>query len=489
MPAHNPSLKHPDKVFIGGAWVEPATERTFDVIASHDGSVAFTVAEAVEEDVERAVAAAREAFDNGPWPRLSHAERAEWMRRLADALERRADDFALGWTLEAGVVLRAAQARIPPAVTEHLRTYAGYAESFAFTERHRHKTGSEALLVHEPVGVVAAIIPWNGPAPLMVQKTAPALITGCTLVIKPSPEAPSCGYLMAEACEEIGFPAGVINMLVTDRAASEALVRNPGIDKITFTGSTGAGRAIASASGERIARYTLELGGKSPALVLDDYDLTAAARVLAGTCVFLSGQVCHSLTRVIVHRGRHDAMVAALAEEVGRLQVGDPFAGNTDVGPLATANQRDAVLSIIAKAREEGADLAIGGGVPAGLETGFYVEPTVFGNVDNRSTLGQQEAFGPVLAVIPADSEEEIIAIANDTIYGLNAAIFTNDEEKFLALAARIRAGTVGHNGPRTDSAISFGGFKQSGIGREGGVEGLMAFMESKLVVLDRPYE
>lgn len=489
MAAKSLTLKNRDKIFVGGAWHEPSTDRTFDVIASHDETVAYSVAEALEADVERAVSAAREAFDTGPWPRMSHAERADWMHKLAEALEERAGDFALGWTLESGVVQHHGAARMPGLLTGHLRTYADYADSFDFVERHRHVSGMEARLVHEPVGTVAAIIPWNGPAPLMIQKCAPALIAGCTIVIKPSPEAPSCGYLMGEVCEEIGFPAGVINMVVADRAASEALVRNPGIDKITFTGSTGAGRAIASACGERIARYTLELGGKSPAIILDDYDLDEAAKTLAQVCTFLSGQVCHSLTRLIVSRDRHDAFVEALAREVGKLRVGDPFAAETDVGPLATATQRDAVLSIIATAKSEGSELVIGGGVPDGLSRGFFVEPTVFANVDNRSTIGQQEAFGPVLAVIPVDSEEEAIAVANDTIYGLNSSVFTNDTEKFLSVASQIRAGTVGHNAPRTDSSISFGGFKQSGIGREGGAEGLLAFTESKLVVLDKPYD
>lgn len=482
-------LENTDRLYIGGQWEKPSREGSFAVIASHDESVAYHVAEAHEEDVARAVAAARLAFDEGPWPSMTHAERANWMRLLADALEVRADRFALGWTIESGVVRRHGAARMPGLLTKHLRTYADYAGSFDFTERHRHSTGREALLVHEPVGTVAAIIPWNGPAALMIQKCAPALIAGCTIVVKPSPEAPSCGYLLAEACEHIGLPKGVINMLVADRAASETLVRHPGIDKITFTGSTGAGRAIASAAGERIARYTLELGGKSPAIILDDYDLDEAAETLAQTCTFLSGQVCHSLTRLIVSTDRHDAFVEALVGRVSALRVGDPFADDTDVGPLATAAQRDAVLSIVATAKGEGATLACGGGVPRDCETGFYVEPTVLANVDNRSTIGQQEAFGPVLAVIPVDSAEEAIAVANDTIYGLNASVFTNEQQAFLDMARQIRAGTVGHNGPRTDSSISFGGFKQSGIGREGGSEGLLSFTESKLIVLDKPYE
>jgi aldehyde dehydrogenase (NAD+) len=323
---------------------------------------------------------------------------------------------------------------------------------------------------------------------LMAQKCAPALIAGCTLVVKPSPEAPGEAYLFAEICEEVGLPAGVVNVLTTDRQASESLVNDVGIDKVTFTGSTAAGRAIAAACGKRIARVTLELGGKSPAVILDDYDIEAAAKTIAAGCTFLTGQVCHSLTRVIVQRGRHDAMVEALAAQVNALKIGNPFDPASDVGPLATGRQRDNVLGMIGQAIAEGATLAAGGQRPAHLEHGYYVEPTVFGNVDNASTIGQQEVFGPVLSVIAADDESHAFQLANETIFGLNSAVFTHDPQRFLAASRRLRTGTVGHNASRTDSTISFGGFKQSGIGREGGIDGLMPFLETRLVVLDQPY-
>lgn len=481
-------LRHPDKLFICGKWLAPRSQRLFDVIASHDEEVIYSVAEANEDDIAVAVEAARSAFDYGPWPQMPHAERATWMRRIADALEARADEFADIWTLESGILNSISRARVGSVLTSPFRTYAAYAETFAFEERHKSASGMEARIVREPVGVVAAIIPWNGPSGLMAQKCAPALIAGCTLVVKPSPEAPGAAYLFAEICEEIGLPAGVVNVVMADRAASEALVRNPGIDKVTFTGSTAAGRAIASACGERIARYTLELGGKSPALILNDFDIATAARTIAGGCTFLTGQVCHSLTRIIVQRDRHDAMVEALAAEVTAMRVGNPFDPSTQVGPLATARQRDTVLGMIGSAIAEGATLAAGGKRPADLPVGFYVEPTVFGNVDNRSTIGQQEVFGPVLSVIAADDERHAVALANDTIFGLNSSVFTNDRDKFRAISRQIRAGTVGRNASRTDSSIAFGGFKQSGIGREGGVEGLMSFLETKLVVEDAPY-
>ncbi len=480
-------LKHPEKLFIGGVWQNASTENRFEVRAAHDESVIYRIAEATEADLSRAVAAARQAFDIGPWPRLSHRERAGWMEKIAAAFDRRADDFARLWTLESGVLYTLAQARCKN-LSAPFRFYGGLAQTFAFSERHKSVSGTEAMLVREPVGVVAEILPWNVPAGLMVQKTAPALIAGCTLVIKPSPEAPGAAYLLAEICEETGLPAGVINVAMSDRDASATLVSHPGIDKVTFTGSTAAGRAIAKACGERIARYTLELGGKSPAIVLDDYDIQTAARSIAGGCRFLAGQVCHGLTRVIVGRDRHDAMTAALSAEVNAMRVGDPFDPASEVGPLANARQRDTVEGFIAGAIVEGASLAAGGGRPAHLGRGYYIEPTVFGHVDNRSTLGQQEVFGPVLSVIPADGETHAVMLANDSIFGLNASVFTHDNARFVAIARELRSGTVGQNASRPDVTIGFGGFKQSGIGREGGIEGLLPFLESKTVVLDQPY-
>jgi aldehyde dehydrogenase (NAD+) len=481
-------LQHPDRLFIGGEWVRPNGQSAFEIRDSHTEQVVATVAEANEVDVARAVAAARAAFDTGPWPRMSHAERAVYLRAIAVAFRRRADEFARIWTHESGILYTVAAARIGGILSGQFDYYADLAGSFAFEERHRSAAGLDALLVREPVGVVAAIIPWNGPGGLMAQKCAPALLAGCTIVMKPSPEAPGAAYLMAEICEEVGLPAGVVNVLAADRAASESLVRNPDVDKVTFTGSTAAGRAIASACGERIARCTLELGGKSPAIVLDDYDIGTAARTIAGGCTFLTGQVCHSLTRVIVRRDRHDAMVAALAAEMDAMTVGDPFDPASDVGPLATDRQRDSVEHYIRQAIEEGATLAAGGVRPADLDRGYYVRPTLFAHVDNRSTIGQQEVFGPVLSVIAADDEAHAVALANDTIFGLNASVFTNDVARVYPIARQLRSGTVGHNASRTDSTISFGGFKQSGLGREGGVEGLLPFLEPKLIVMDRAY-
>jgi aldehyde dehydrogenase (NAD+) len=483
-----PVLAHPEQFYIDGAWVAPSSQSKFNIISSSTEEVVARVAEAAEPDIDRAVAAARRAFDQGPWPRLSHAERAEYLRAIARECERRADDFARAWTTESGVLYKLSAARVGTWLSSAFNSYADLAATFPFQEKHPSSGGLRGMIVREPVGVVAAIIPWNGPARLMAYKCAPALLAGCTVVLKASPEAPSCAYLLAEICEQIELPAGVLNVVTADRQVSEALVRDPRIDKVTFTGSTAAGRRIASICGERIARYTLELGGKSPAVVLDDYDIETAAHAVAGGLGFLSGQVCHSLTRVIVTRAHHDKMVDALCAAVDRMGLGDPFDPSIDIGPLATARQRERVERYISQGKADGAVLATGGGRPEHLQRGFFVEPTVFGHVDNRSTIAQEEIFGPVLCVIAADDEAQAIAIANDTLYGLNASVFTRDADHAFKVARQLRAGTVGHNGSRPDFAIAFGGFKQSGLGREGGTEGLLPFLETKTIVLDQPF-
>ncbi len=478
-------LKHPRQLFIDGKWVAPATSETFDIIDCATEERVATVAKASTEDMQRAVAAARNAFDSGPWPRMTPQERAVYLEKFAQRLEALNDEFARIWSIETGIVYKIAQPRIGLFISGAFRQYAAMASTFAFSEAHQSVTGNAAYRVFEPVGVVAEIIPWNGPAGLMAYKTAPALLAGCTLVIKAPPEAPCSAYLFAEICEEIGLPPGVINIITADRDVSEALVRHPDVDKITFTGSTAAGRRIASIAGDRVARVTLELGGKSPAVILDDYDVETAAKTLGNSYFgYNTGQICHSLTRIIVPRAKHNAMVEALADIAKSIVLGDPFAATTTSGPLATARQRETVEQFVAKGVAQGAMLATGGKRPAHLNRGFFFEPTVFGNVDNRSAIAQEEIFGPVLSVIPADDEASAIRMANDTPFGLNAAVFTNDADRALHVARQIRAGTVGHNGPRTDFSIGFGGFKQSGIGREGGVEGLTAFMESKTILI-----
>ncbi|UVO53714.1 aldehyde dehydrogenase [Sphingomonas sp. SUN039] len=480
-PSH---VRHPLQLFTGGAWVEPSSASTFDVVDSTTEEAFLTVAEAQAPDIDRAVAAARAAFDTGPWPRLSPTERAVWLGKIADAWERRGDALADSWALESGV-LRSMSVHSAKSVAGIFRDYAVLGETFVWEEKHTSSMGLPALLVREPVGVVAAIIPWNAPHALMAYKVAAALVAGCTIIIKASPEAPSSPYFMAEICEEVGLPAGVVNVLTAERQVSELLVRDPRVDKVSFTGSTAAGRKIAAICGDRIARVTLELGGKSPAIILDDYDVGKAAAAIARSAPVMTGQVCASLTRIIVSDKRHDDFVDALAAAFDAIKVGDPFDATSQMGPLAMERQRDRVETLIAQGRAEGARLATGGGRPAHLNRGFFIEPTVFAGVDNNSTIAREEIFGPVLSVIPAASEAQAIEIANDSIYGLNSSVFTDDPDRAYAVGRQLRAGTVGHNGFRTDFGIAFGGFKQSGLGREGGVEGLHPYLEAKTMIFE----
>jgi aldehyde dehydrogenase (NAD+) len=479
------TVQHADRFFIGGEWVKPSSDAMIDVVDSGTEQLFFRVAEAREADMTRAVAEARQAFDEGPWPRLTHTERANYLRAIAAALRLRGDEIAQIWPRESGVLHTIArQAAAGAAGT--FEYYAELGNTFPFEEPVLPTGGGQfGLLVREPVGVVGAIIAWNGPLGLISNKVAPALLAGCTVILKCSPEAPGEGYLVAEIADAIGLPPGVLNVVTADREVSELLVRDPRVDKITFTGSTAAGRRIGSLCGERIARCTLELGGKSAAVILDDMDPETAADTLSAAECRLSGQGCSTLTRIVVTRGRHDELVEALARTFSQVRVGDPFDGQTEMGPLATRRQRDRVESYIAKGIAEGATLATGGGRPRHLERGWYVEPTVFADVDNSSTIAQEEIFGPVLSVIPADNEQQAIAIANDTIYGLNASVFTNDVDRARDVARQLRSGTVGHNAMRTDVGIAFGGFKQSGIGREGGREGLLPYLEIKTVILE----
>jgi aldehyde dehydrogenase (NAD+) len=483
---HVAALTHTDRLFIGGEWVEPSSSAQIEVIDAATEQPYFTIAAAQEADMSRAVAAARQAFDHGPWAGFTPAQRAEYMRALAAGLRERAADVGQIWPRESGVLHGIALTAAGDAA-DVFEYYASLADTFAFEEQATPTFGEFGMIAREPVGVVVAIIPWNGPLGLTSYKVAPALLAGCTVILKSSPEAPGEGYLLAEVAESIGLPPGVLNVVTANREESELLVRNPGVDKVTFTGSTAAGRRIAAILGERIGRYTLELGGKSAAVVLEDADMASAAAALAGAECFLAGQVCSSLTRIVVPRSRHDDMVEALAAIFAQVRVGNPFDAETQMGPLAAERQRDRVMGYIAKGVEEGAVLASGGGRPAGLTRGWYVEPTVFAHVDNASTIAQEEIFGPVLSVIPADDERDAINIANDTIYGLNASVFTADVDHARDVARQLRSGTVGHNAFRTDFGIAFGGFKQSGVGREGGTEGLLPFLETKTIILDGP--
>lgn len=480
--AHTLNTEHFDKFFIGGAWVAPSTQKALEIISPVSEEVVFTVAEAVPEDVDKAVAAARVAFDTGPWPKMTPADRAALLEKLAAALRARADDLIVAWMESAGVVSGMAQAYPEYSISAIDRSVA-QAATFPFIEEHPSSGGTN-LLVREPVGVVAAIAPWNAPLATMLTKIAPALLAGCTVIMKPAPQTPIEAYIIAECAKDAGFPPGVLNLLTAEREASDHLVRHLDVDKVSFTGSLATGQHIASICGQRIGRVTLELGGKSAAIILDDYDLEEAAQSLASGISLLSGQNCAALSRVIVSKDRHDEFVDHLVTAMKTLTMGDIYDSDTKLGPLTLKSQLEKVEGYVAQGVAEGATLATGGNRPAQPEKGLYFEPTVFANVDNSMVIGQEEIFGPVLCVIPCDDEDDAIRIANDSPFGLAGAVYTNDTDKAYRMAREIRTGTVGQSAPSASFAIGFGGFKQSGLGREGGIDGLRPYLESKTVML-----
>ena len=471
------------KFYIGGKWVKPSTIRVLDVVSPVTEEVLFQVAEASIKDVDNAVAAAFEAFEKGPWPRMSVLQRAKILEKFAIELRKRSEEFAIAWTESTGVIVSMSENSLEYAVTAIDRSIE-QASSFSFIEKHAPENGGN-LLVHEPVGVVAAIAPWNAPLASMMTKVGPALIAGCTVIMKPAPQTPLEAYLVAECAHAAGLPDGVINLIAAERDASDHLVRHPNVDKVGFTGSVATGKRIASVCAERVARVTLELGGKSAAIILDDYNLKDAAENLAGAITVLSGQNCAALTRIIVSRDKHDEFVTHLVAAMDAITIGNPNDPKVQLGPITLKSQLEKIEGYIAKGIAEGATLACGGKRPAHLDRGFYFEPTVFSNVDNNMVIAQEEIFGPVLCVIPYEDENDAIRIANDSPFGLGGAVYTNDNAKAYKIARQIKTGTMGQNGMRASFAISFGGFKQSGLGREGGLKGLLPYLEPKTLMLD----
>jgi acyl-CoA reductase-like NAD-dependent aldehyde dehydrogenase len=477
------NVRHPDKVFIGGEWRAAHSGRMIELVSPNTEQVVGAVAEADEADMDAAVAAARAAFDAGPWVEMSPAERLPYLKRMADHLRAREGEIAKAWTAQMGGLASFAG----PMTAGSTMTFDGIikmAEAFSFVEQRPTVGAAVGLVAYEPVGVVAAIAPWNGPYGIMLNKVAYSLAAGCTVIMKPSPETPLEAYIIAEAAEAAGVPAGVVNLVCGHREASDHLVCNHGVDKVSFTGSTVAGKRIASVCGERIARCTLELGGKSAAIIADDFPIAAAAGLLTGTITMMSGQVCAMLSRVIVPRKRHDELADAIAGEMKKVVIGYSDDTTTQLGPLAMKRQLERVEMYIEEGKKT-ADLVTGGNRPAHLNHGYFIEPTLFANVKNDSRIAQEEIFGPVLSLIPCEDEEDAIRIANASSYGLNGSVLTQDHEKAYRISRRVRTGGFGQNGLRMDFGLPFGGFKQSGIGREGGLEGLMAYLEQKTILLD----
>ncbi|HVX20275.1 MAG TPA: aldehyde dehydrogenase [Acidimicrobiales bacterium] len=478
-------VKDYDRLFIGGSWVAPEGTGTIDVISPSTEQVVARVPDATAADVDKAITAARQAFDHGPWPRMAPAERGAVLAKVAEAITADMADIAETIATEMGSPVAWAQLAQVLAPTMIFNYYAGLAGTYAFDEVRTGVLSPEVLVTKDPVGVVGAIAPWNVPLFIAAAKLAPALAAGCTVVFKPAPETPLDAFRLAEIFADAGLPDGVLSVLPAGREAGEHLVTHPGVDKISFTGSTVAGKRIGGLCGERLKRCTLELGGKSAAIILDDADLDATLPTLLPNAIMNNGQACIAQTRILAPRSRYDEVVDALVERVKAMPVGDPLDPTTEVGPLVAARQRDRVEGYLRTGQDEGAKVAVGGGRPAGLDKGWYVDPTVFVNVDNKMTIAQEEIFGPVLAVIPHDGDDDAVAIANDSNYGLCGSVWTADNDRGLGVARRVRTGTYMLNtGVPMDFATPFGGYKESGVGREFGPEGLELFLEDKSISL-----
>ncbi|RDH80563.1 aldehyde dehydrogenase family protein [Mycolicibacterium moriokaense] len=473
-----------DKLFIGGQWSAPQAGTTLEVISPHTEKPIGTAALAGAADVDSAVAAARAAFDDGPWPRLQPSERIEAVGRLAALYKESRGQMAELITAEIGAPIsfaKRAQVAIPMMM---FAAFSGVAADYAWQESRPGLYGNDIRINKQPVGVVAAIVPWNMPQFLTMCKILPALLAGCAVVLKPSPESVLDAQLLADLVARADLPPGVFNVVPGDREVGEALVRHPGVDKVSFTGSTAAGRQVALACADGLKQVSLELGGKSAAIVLDDADPGAVAAGICSASLANSGQVCNALSRILVPAARHDDFVDALAAGMSAMTVGDPADAATQLGPLVAQRQQERVRGYIEEGRREGARLVVGGtGMPDGLDTGWYVRPTLFGNADNGMRIAREEIFGPVLTVIPYDDEDDAVRIANDSDYGLAGSVFTPDVERGFAIAGRVRSGTFGVNqGYIMDPAAPFGGVKQSGYGRELGREGLESYLVSQSV-------
>ncbi len=475
------SIQRPHSFFVGGGWVEPTSDDVLSVVSPVTEDVVMTFAEAKHGDVDRAVAAARDAFDNGPWPRMSTSERADKLREVAGILTERHAELAEAWTTQVGAPISFTNYASGQAAGL-FEYYASVIEDQPVVDERRRDQGGLVRVVKEPVGVVAAITPWNAPLVLLCYKVAAALAAGCTVVSKPAPETPMDAYILAECIEAAGLPPGVFNVIPAGREVGDYLIRHPGIDKIAFTGSTAAGRAIAAAAAERLTRVSLELGGKSAAIVLDDAKVEDVLASLVPFSMPITGQVCFSLTRILVSKERKAELLDAYVDAVGSVNVGDPFDPATQMGPLTMARQLERVQGYIAKGIDEGARLVRGGGRPDDQPLGYFVEPTVFDDVESSMVIAQEEIFGPVVSFITYDGLDDAVAKANDTIYGLHGAVYTADPERGYEVARRVRSGSVTVNGMIVDIKMPFGGFKQSGVGREGGPEGLEQYFETKTV-------
>ena len=464
--------------YIDGQWVAPATPKTLDVINPATEQPIGRISLGSAADVDRAVKAARVAFES--YSRTTREERLELLQRIIGAYQARLGEMAEIISLEMGAPLSLAQTAQAPSALAHFAKMLEVLSSYAFVENR-----DSTRILHEPVGVCGFITPWNWPVNQIACKVAPALAAGCTMVLKPSEIAPLNAILVAEILHEAGVPAGVFNLVNGDGpTVGAAIAAHPGIDMVSFTGSTRAGTQVAKAAADTVKRVAQELGGKSPNIILDDADLNRAVQQGVRFCFLNSGQSCNAPTRMLVPRARQAEAAAIAKAAAEQVTVGDPRAESSQLGPVVSAAQFDKVQGLIRAGISEGAELVTGGpDRPAGLTHGYFVRPTVFANVRNDMRIAREEVFGPVLCILPYDSEEEAVRIANDTVYGLSGYVQSADPEHALRVAAQLRTGNVHLNGAGPDFGAPFGGYKQSGNGREWGSYGFEEFLEVKAVL------
>ncbi|WP_433574797.1 aldehyde dehydrogenase [Nocardia brasiliensis] len=474
-----------DAFYLGGSWRQPSTDRVFTPIDASTEEPLGRVPEGATADIDAAVTAARAAFDDPTgWSSWSPDRRAEVMTRLADVIDSRASEFAARVSAQNGMPISLAQQLEAGYPTAVLRYYANLAGESSFTDTRAGLLGGSIEVRRLPVGVVAAIVPWNFPQALSMYKIGPALAAGCTMVLKPSPETVLDAFLLAEAIEEAQVPAGVINIVPASREVSAYLVSHPGVDRVAFTGSTAAGRTIAEICGRLLRPVSLELGGKSATIVLDDVDLDLPkiGQNLYTATFLNNGQTCFLGTRVLAPRNRYAEIVDAFTAFAESLTLGPASDPETQIGPMASARQRERVESYITKGRLSGARITTGGERPAAQPKGWFVQPTVFADVDNNAVIAREEIFGPVLSMMPYTDIDDAVRLANDSEFGLGGTVWTQDPDRGRAVARRIHTGTIGINRYLPDPAAPFGGVKASGLGRELGPEGLASYLQTQTI-------
>ncbi|OBK82343.1 aldehyde dehydrogenase [Mycolicibacter heraklionensis] len=482
------SITEYDTLFIGGKWTAPSTDRVIEVHSPATGKYVGKVPLAAKGDVDAAVAAARTAFDSGPWPSTPPAERAAVIAAAIKLMEERKDQFTALLGAETGQPPLSVETMHWMSSLGSLNFFAGPAVDEVSWEEVRTGAYGQTIVRREPIGVVGAIVAWNVPLFLAVNKLGPALLAGCTVVLKPAAETPFSANLLAQAFADAGLPEGVLSVVPGGAETGQALTSNPGVDIFSFTGSSAVGKEIGKRAADLLKPCTLELGGKSASIVLEDVDLASAIPMLVFSGIMNTGQACVAQTRILAPRSRYEEVVEAVKNFVTALPVGLPDDPGAQIGSLISEKQRERVEGYIAKGIEEGARLVCGGGRPEGLDGGFFVEPTVFADVDNSMTIAQEEIFGPVLSIIAYDTVDDAIAIANDSVYGLAGSVWTSDVPRGIEIASKIRTGTYGINWYAFDPCCPFGGYKNSGIGRENGKEGVEHFTQQKSVLMPMGY-